>query len=191
MKIGVDMDSVIADLIPPMVAFHNERYHTDLTVSSHSNYNLSVVWKCDPTDVLFRIFEYYESPHFDRVMPIKGAVEGINRLSEKHELILITARPHRIEHKTHAWLQKHFHGKFNKILHTNLVSSKNETRKKKSQVCKEEGISAMIDDAPDYAIDCASEGIQVYLFPALWNKTIQPHKLIRPVSGWDEIVTLL
>ncbi len=191
MKIGVDMDSVLAEIMQPMVEFHNARYHTDLTFHDHTDYNLSKVWKCDPTDVLFRIFEYYESPYFDKVQPIEGAVEGIGRLSVSHDLYLITSRPHRIEHKTNAWLKKHFPDKFKKVLHTNQVSHSHEVRKTKSQVCKEEGISLMIDDAPDYAIDCAQAGIQVFLFPALWNKSVPEHKFIRPVAGWSEIVTLV
>jgi len=191
MKIGIDMDSVIAEIIAPMVEFHNERYHTNLTVEDHVAYDLSRVWKCDPTDVLSRIFEYYESPFFDKVQPVPGSQTAIRHLSRKHELILITSRPYVIEQKTREWLRVYFPGMFKKICHTNQVSRAHEERKRKSQVCRDEGISLMIDDAVDYALDCAEAGIQVYLFPALWNRKAPVHKRIQPVRGWDEIITLL
>lgn len=191
MKIGVDMDSVIAEIIQPMVEFHNARYHTRLTLADHVDYNLSAVWKCDPATVLERIYEYYESPYFDRVQPVVGSERGIEYLSRKHELVLITSRPHSIEEKTNCWLDKHFPGKFKKVLHTNQISHSHEKRKKKSEVCREEGIALMIDDAVDYAVDCAQAGIQVYLFREAWNINAPVHANIRPVAGWEEIISIL
>lgn len=191
MKIGIDMDSVIAEIMQPMVDFHNNRYHTNLTIDDHTDYNLSTVWKCDPSDVLFRIFEYYESSYFDSTLPVEGARKGIDYLSKKHELILITSRPHAIERKTIGWLDKYFPDKFKKVCHTNQVSHAHEKRRKKSEVCREEQITVMIDDAVDYAVDCAEAGIQVYLFPARWNTGFAARERIQPVSGWDEIISIL
>lgn len=191
MKIGIDMDSVLAEIMQPMVDFHNERYHTHLTLADHTDYDLSKVWKCDPAEVLPRIYEYYESSFFDGVLPVTGADKGIAYLAAKYDLYLITSRPHLVEDKTNRWIGRYFPGKFRKLLHTNQVSHAHEKRKKKSEVCREEGIGVMIDDAIDYAVDCAQAGIQVYLFSANWNRKYPAHKNIRKVGGWDEIISLL
>lgn len=191
MKIGIDMDSVLAELIGPMDEFHNALYHTSLTHGDHTDYNLSTVWKCGHEEVLPRILAYYDSPYFDKVVPIEGAVEAVARLSVRHELTLITSRPHTIEQKTIAWLDRYFPGRFKNVRHTNQVSHAHEKRKKKSEVCREEGVTLMIDDHIDYALDCAQVGIQVFLFPAMWNKKAPAHKLIRKVTGWEEITKLV
>lgn len=191
MKIGVDMDSVIAEIMQPMVDFHNERYHTHLTLADHDDYDLAKVWQCDPADVLPRIFEYYESSHFENTRPVNGSVRGIGYLAAKYDLYLITSRPHLVEGKTNSWINRYFPDKFRKVLHTNQVSHQHEKRKKKSEVCREEGITMMIDDAVDYAVDCAQAGIQVYLFSASWNRNYPKHENIRKVAGWEEIITLL
>lgn len=191
MKIGIDMDSVIAEILGPMVEFHNRKYFTTLTSEDHTMYDLSAVWRCSPNEVLTRIYEYYESSFFDSVQPVEGSLQGVEYLYKKYDLYLITSRPHIIENKTASWLNTFFPGKFKKICHTNQISQEHEIKKMKSTVCKEEGIMHMIDDAPDYALDCASVNIQVYLFSAPWNYNYPRHKHIKPVKGWDEIVQLL
>jgi len=188
MKIGVDMDSVLAEIILPLDTFHNNIYKTRISFSDHTVYRLDKLWNCSEKEVIRRIYEFYESPYFDRTKPIEGAKKGINILAKDHTLILISSRPIIIEHKSHEWLDIYFKNKFSKIVHTNQVSHKHETRKKKSEICVEEGISIMIEDHVDYALDCALAGIQVYLLPAPWNKNNNiTHSNIKRVNNWTEI----
>lgn len=192
MKIGVDMDSVLADIIPLLDLFHNENYKTSISNESHTDYNLSTIWNCSGEEVIRRIYEFYQSTYFDKILPIKGAKKNIDMLSRKHTLILITSRPFHIEEKSRSWLNTHFHGAFTKIIHTNQVSQKHESKKRKSEICLEEGIDVMVEDHLDYALDCAQAGIKVLLLPMPWNVNNKlEHSNITRVADWSEITTYL
>jgi len=188
MIIGVDMDSVLADIIPPMVAFHNEEYGTNLVSADHSDYNLTKVWNVAEDEVLRRVMRFYESHHFERTQPIRGAVEGITKLAQLHTLYLITARPVSIEHMTDSWLNKYLPGKFDKVLHTNLVSNKGETKIKKSALCTKHHVEIMIEDCVEYARDIAEAGVPVLLLEARWNRDHVPQDNITAVPTWKEVV---
>ncbi len=195
MNIGVDMDSVLAEIIEPLDSFHNIRYQTNLQFEDHSVYNLMGLWNCTETEMIDRIHEFYLSSYFAQTKPIKGAVEGITKLAKKNKLILITSRPLFIEDMSQKWLDNYFKGKFVKICHTNQVTQAHEKKIKKSDVCVRESVEIMIDDHLDYAYDCAQAGIQVLLFEAPWNKkrTIEKKykQNIKRVSNWTEITDLL
>jgi uncharacterized HAD superfamily protein len=193
MIIGVDMDSVIADILPTIDAFHNKKYGTTLIPDDHSSYDLSGYWNCTAEEVYRRIFEYYESDEFHSTPPVAGAQRALTQLSVHHELHLITARPYDIEQKTHDWLNTYFPAIFTHIHHTNLISKGGKGKSiKKSDVCKALGATLMIDDHIEYALDCAENGIETILFPAPWNagKSVS-HPKVKKVNNWDEIVNML
>lgn len=187
MKIGVDLDSVLADIMPPLIDFHNTHYGTKSKLEDHVVYDLTTVWKCTKEEVIERLFKFYDSPHMDMTKPIKGAQEGIDYLKSKHTLILITSRPHSIESKTIDWLDLHFPKSFNDVYHTNQVSRKGSVHKKKSQVCKEIGTQTMIEDCLEYALDVSQTGIPVYLFDSVWNQNVHLPSNITRFYEWKEI----
>lgn len=192
MKIGVDMDSVLAEIILPLDIFHNEIYKTAITYNDHTTYRLDKLWKCSEKEVIKRIYEFYNSSYFDKIKPVIGARKGTCALSKVHTLILISSRPTTIEHKSHEWLDIYFKDKFSKIVHTNQVSHKHERRKKKSEICMKEGIHTMIEDHVDFAFDCANAGIQVLLLSTPWNRKEKVmHPNIKRVNNWTEIIKYL
>jgi uncharacterized HAD superfamily protein len=67
MKIGIDMDSVLADITSSLNAFHNERYGTQCKVEDYLDYDLSTIWKCAPDEAYERVYAFYESPFMDMI----------------------------------------------------------------------------------------------------------------------------
>lgn len=193
MNIGVDMDSVIAEIIVPIDLFHNRKYKTNLSYNDHSVYDLRSIWQCNDEQVYERIFEFYHSPEFTKVKPIDGSQEAVKKLAKLHNLHLITSRPHDIEQKTKQWLNAFFPHQFVSVTHTNQVSkNKKEMSVKKSVIAKQLKIELMIDDHLTYALDCANNEINTLLFEAPWNKTYIPqHKFLTKVAGWSEILNRL
>ncbi len=191
MHIGVDIDSVIAEVTPQLFRFHNDIYKTKHTKRKHTTYDLSPFWKTSPEETLKRIYEFYDSPYFDLIKPVKGSIKGIRLLIRNHTLSAITSRPYYIEEKTVRWLNVHFPKRFSAIHHTNWVSSPTSPKKKKSEVCLELGIELLIDDHLDFAFDVASTGIPVFLFNQPWNQTKDLPKGVRRVYSWKEIVEIL
>ena len=193
MIIGVDMDSVIAEIIRPIDLFHNRQYGTNITYDDHESYDLRLYWNCSLEDMYRRIFEFYDSPEFEETKPVAGSQSALGILAEDHELHLITARPYDVEAQSRKWLDKHFPRIFKEIHHTNLISKGGkETSVKKSEICRKMGATVMIDDHIDYILDCAESAITSYLFPAPWNRGKKiVHPRIRQITGWEEAVELI
>jgi uncharacterized HAD superfamily protein len=192
MKIGIDMDSVIAEIMEPMYSFHNAKYKTNASPKDQNSYDLTSIWNCSHIEALNRINEFYASSYFHETKPVEGSVEGIKHLlRQHHQLILVTSRPPYMEQKSITWLNEHFKGSFIKVCHTNQVSHEHEKKRKKSEICLEENVEVMIEDHIDYAVDCASVGIRVFLFNMPWNQTKALPKGIRRVFSWKEIIGLL
>lgn len=188
MKIGVDLDSVLADIMNPLIRFHNTTYKKKHTIDDHNTYNLSLIWDVSEDEVVRRIYAFYESPYMDEIKPMKGSVEGVTHLSSIHDLHVITARPYDIEEKTIAWLDRYYPQKFKSIYHTNWVSSSKFKKRDKSELCIEYGVECMIEDHLDFAADIASKDIEVLLLDSPWNQVNVLPKGVKRVHSWQEIV---
>ena len=189
MNIGVDMDSVIAEIICPLDAFHNRKYKTAISYEDHILYDLSAIWMCSADEVYKRIFEFYDAPEFSKVKPIEGSQGGIKELARMHNLHLITSRPHDVEEQTKQWIHTFFPRVFTSITHTNQVSKNGKGKSmKKSAIGKQMKIDVMIDDHITYALDCADNEISTLLFEAPWNKSLTVnHSYMRRVASWQEV----
>jgi len=187
MRIGVDMDGIVADFTPKMIKHHNLVHNLHDPTSGYSVYDLTQPWQCSYEEMVKRIHEFYRSDLFKTIQPVKGAKTGIRHLSKKHELVLVTSRPYFIEQLSIDWLDQYFPGHFKKIVHTNQITQRNKKRRKKSEICLEEKIDLMIDDALEFAVDCATAGIKVLLFDAIWNQEKNLHQNITRIFGWKNI----
>jgi uncharacterized HAD superfamily protein len=187
MKIGVDMDSVIADIMTPLIKYKNKRHKTNFSLKHQTDYNLSNVWKISPKEVINTIFDFYYSHYMDYIIPMPGAKKGIKMLKKHHDLHVITSRPHEIEEKSRRWLDKHFPNKFSEVYFTNQLSRSGD-KKLKSHFCQKIGIELMIEDHLDFAYDCLSVNIPVILLDMPWNQKKNLPKEIKRVYSWEQIV---
>jgi hypothetical protein len=97
-----------------------------------------------------------------------GAYDALQRLKASHELAIVTSRQFAIQGATMEWLDANFPGTFSSV-HFGNHFAKAGTSRQKSEICREIGAHVLIDDNPTYALDCASNGMQVLLFN--WNLT--------------------
>ena len=171
MRIGLDLDSVLADIMSSLLEFHNKKYGTNTKPENQTEYYLGKLWGCDMEEAIRRVHEFYFSPEFEKIPVVKGALEGVNKLSKEHSLHIITSRPHIINNKTNRWIQKHFQNKIRSVHHTNQVSSKRSPKKLKSEICRELKLEVFVEDHVEYAADVASLGIKVFLLTTRWNKS--------------------
>ena len=191
MKIGIDMDAVVADMMTPLIDFCNIKYNTKTKLSDHNTYAIETIWNCTEEEAIERCFEFFRSDSMNLIKPIKGAIEGVELLSNSHELHIITSRPDFINENTNKWIEKHFPNKFKTINQTNQFSKKGSLKRKKSDICKELGVDLMIEDHLEYALDCASLNIKILLMDMPWNQTnILPKNIVR-VYSWNEIVGII
>jgi uncharacterized HAD superfamily protein len=131
-----------------------------------------------------RIREWHDSPHHDASSCIPGSEDAIEELAEEHELHIITSRPEVRRAQTAAWLERHFPGRFAGM---HFVGPSDGKHGSKVAVCKDLGISFLVDDALANARAVAEAGIPVLLLDAPWNQEPVEPPVIR-VAGWDEAV---
>lgn len=182
------MDSVLADLGPSLVEFHNKKYGTHLVLEDHFVFDLTKIWLCPEEEVIRRVHEFYETSYFDNTLPIEGSQEGIAYLKSKYDLHLITSRPNHIEKKSVGWLNYYFPNSFKMIHHTNQMGKKGSAYRTKSQVCNENDVSMIIEDALHNAEDCVKAGVKVFLFSQPWNNEKKNLPIgIKRVKDWKDI----
>lgn len=175
--------------MPPLIAYHNDHFGTKLRLEDYAEYELSKTWNCSPAESIERGYSFYRSSYMDKIKPVVGASIGIQYLRQKkHELAIITSRPHFIDGITKRWIEKHFPDQFTAIHHTNQFSHRHETKVKKSTVCRQLGIELILEDHLEYAFDCAEANIKVFLFTMPWNKKENNlHKNITRIHSWRDI----
>lgn len=188
--IAVDFDEVTADFISYFIYFHNLMYKTNLKRTQVSSYYLHQAFETSKEEMGIRFAEFRSLKLLEQLKPAKGAIAGINKLIELgFSPNFVTARPQAIEGETRVWFGKYFENRKFPIYFTHEASGR--PKLKKSEICKSIGARILIDDHIENALDCAENGIKVFLFDAPWNQTEDlPEGVIR-VKSWKEIISKL
>lgn len=106
--------------------------------------------------------EFYRSPEFVQLQPIRHSQVGIVRLrGQSKKLYAVTGRQDSAREKTELWLDQHFPGMFDDLIITNSYT---EHEIKKVDVCKSLALNLIIDDNIDTCIECAQSGIRARNF---------------------------
>jgi uncharacterized HAD superfamily protein len=184
MKIGIDIDEIIAEFARGYLRLYNKKYEKNLKFEELFTYVLCEPLKISQEVSLELADEYYSSENFDKIDLVDGAEEGVRKLNQDHELIFITARPSHIKEKTKLFLKKLFPD-----LNLDIVYSKNmwEEGLLKSEICNNQKCNVLIEDDLRHALDCVENGIKVILLDKPWNQKIKHENMIR-VKNWDEIL---
>lgn len=190
--IAVDADEILAAFLEHFINYHNLKYKTSLKKDDVKSFKLEELFGIKEDDVLSRMNEYYESGEVLKIELVEGSIEGIESLLKKgYELQIITARPPHYKKDTIEWVRKYFPDKFKEIHFAFNPFNKHSEKSTKAEICKQIGAKVLIDDNLVNALDCAGNGITVYLMDAPWNQTEDlPVKVVR-VKSWKEITEQL
>ncbi len=192
--IAVDNDDVIFECVEAIFKYHNAVYKTNFLVKDQLVYGLRQTFGCDEEEETKRIFDFFESDYFSQMKPFPGALSALKKLKKDFKLVVVTARPTVIRQKTVDAIQHHFPDIFESVYLTNGFS-KEGTKKTKSEVCKELGVSLLIDDSYDNAQECKKAGLEVILFQRPWNQHLTKKELTKqgiiPAKNWPEVVQVI
>lgn len=190
--IGIDLDDVLLDFNTAICSYHNERYTPTYSRDSIRSFYLEDTWQCTREEAHRRILEFYETPEHRKALPVFGAKEALEELSQSYRFLVVTAKPQYLETMTREWCQTYFPNVFQEICFTNLFGGKeSHIKRSKGEVCQELGIDTFIEDAPHHALDAAQTGIPVLLYDAPWNQGMKWHPNITRVYSWEEIAAKL
>ena len=185
MKIGIDIDEVLADFMSSFVNYYNKEESTNIKRSDFESY---LLWKTiggTKESTIQRVYEFYNSPEFNKIRPVKDSQYSVNVLNKESELIVITSRPHEMHDKTIEWLDNHFPNAFSEIEFTNEWAGGLIKPKRKKDVCLDYKIDFLLEDSMDYAKECADNGTEVLLFDCPWNQEEKLPNKIKRVYSWN------
>jgi uncharacterized HAD superfamily protein len=189
MKIAIDLDEVMACLLESVNDYYNKKNKTNFKVKDFYTYDWWSVWNISQEEAIEEFFIFMKSNLSKQIKPVKDAIESINILKDKFEIIVITARQEEFKEQTEEWIKKHFPGLEQSVYFTN-VYSRSFKPSKKSDVALKLGVNTIIEDQVVHAYDCANKGIKVILLDSPWNQDVSG-KNIERVYSWDEIIKKL
>ncbi len=109
MRLGIDLDGVVADFTGGWIRLYNEEYGTELRPEQIERWHgvldithfesKSGFWRWARRGQGPSIFRYFD--------PYPDALERLAELDRQHEVVIITTKPSWAVHDTYAWLAEH------------------------------------------------------------------------------------
>lgn len=109
MRLGIDLDGVIADFTAGWQRFYNEEFGTDLRVEDSQAWNdvVDLTHFADIDEFWDWSSDLEGHSLFWHLEPYPGAVESLHQLdADGHQLVVITQKPEFAIADTHEWLQR-------------------------------------------------------------------------------------
>jgi len=175
MKIGIDIDNVIAntfrDLLPHFNRFVGKEADPIEVIR---------MMREDKLKMLAYYFDAWRKRIMTRVTPMEGAAETIRDWHKQHAIKLITSRLTLFNRQTREWLHRHA------VPYHELHHAKEKTKHTKAGGCH-----VFIEDNPDECEVLAHHCERVLLFDHPWNRREFSAKNIIRVKDWKEIRDLI
>lgn len=195
-RIGVDLDETLAATFALGLEYYHDHWLLgevkDFSEITEHNFadipNTGITQAIN--DSCWDAFE--SSKKVMEALPIPGSQEGIDMLlKQQKELWIITARRSDTKRKenTYRWLETYF-PRFQPS-HVYFTDGDTMAAIPKSQICRDLGITLLIDDNMENAIDAVTHGITCILPEKPWNREKKyVHPLLYRVKNWKEILSL-
>lgn len=170
-KIAVDQDQVLADLLEEWLNRYNNDYNDNLKKEDIIHWNWSDIVKLECGN---KIYDYLDDTDmFENLKVIDDSVEVVKELSNGYEIFIVTA-PWNVDNikPKYKWLQKHFP----------FVDEKNYVFTRNKSIINAD---ILIDDKPENLL--GFKGFRI-LFDAPHNKT---ETRLNRVNNWLEIKEIL
>jgi uncharacterized HAD superfamily protein len=190
MLIAVDVDDTIADFMSSLIEFHNNSYNTSLTKNQFFTYDFWKIWGGTKEEAIAKVDDYAKTDYFKDIKPLHQAVECINALKQRHNLVVITSRPNGVVKQTKEWIDRYFPNIFSRIYYTYNIYRKDHA-KTKEDVCLELGVDIIIEDNLIHSIDCAKKGIKALLLNHPWNQCGELPENVTRANDWNEILRII
>ncbi|MFA5746416.1 MAG: NIF family HAD-type phosphatase [Candidatus Pacearchaeota archaeon] len=189
-KIAIDLDDTLVSTVNLLV----KEMLKDRSFPAFRGYHSIKDFSFDEEMALYKyIRTTVNKQDIKKFKPIPGCVSVVKELSKTYDLYLVTARTKNVKKHTRDWISHHFPNCFKKIIFGQYLKE-GEFKKTKGEICKELGISLIIDDRYDYCLDCHKHGIRAIVFDYkgnyVWSKGKLP-KEIKIIKNWKEVSEII
>jgi len=188
--IAVDIDDVLAAENEGIREFTNRKYglnHTpeDYLIEGDFKGYWEKIWQLNETEAKKHYEDFLKSSTKAHLQVVDGAVSALSKLKSRYDLVVISSRFGPAINISKPWIEEHFPDTFRAV---ELIAQRNEATTK-ADVCKELGVSYLIDDDPAACNLVAREGIKVLLFGDYgWSRNVGLHQGIVRVKNWQEVL---
>lgn len=204
MRIGVDLDDVIAECAVPYLKAFAERFSLELPTGDDLGWHtLARIEEVSAEEKdRFRI-ELYDGPFFGELEAYADSPAVLERMARAgHQVHYITARNERRRVVTETWLREKGLLQHAKSVHLKphwdvpdrqLPSGRYDatgSARYKVRLAAELALDAFCEDDVVIGRALAEAGIQVWLFDRTWNRDLV-HPRIARVAGWTELAERL
>lgn len=180
MKVGIDIDGVLANSFPLWVQELNQYFNSNKVLEEVNL--LSIIKTYDITPGELEVFLGQRGRFLmSAPSPFEGAAYYLTRIKRCHDIFIITARHKKYVQETKSWLQQHG------ILYDDLILLGSYEKK---EACIANGLDVMIEDTLEIGIELCAAGIPVILMDAPYNQGHLPELICRRRS-WSEIYRTL
>jgi uncharacterized HAD superfamily protein len=162
MKLAIDIDGTIADLVSALLPQLNKHFNTNIQPEQVTDYNLASLYNI-PQPIWESFFRTQEVNNiYRRLSPIPNSVDALNRIANLgHNILILTSRPVQYYHQTEKWLLDHNYT-FHALLHTNNAPKYHYARYYNCQLA--------IDDNPEDIYGYAASNIDCIAFAQSYNE---------------------
>jgi len=169
LRVGVDIDGVLNDILSICVEGLNDYLEVTLTTEDMTNYNFAKSYQV-PQEKVVEFFIREETNILKNAVPQQNAAETLSKMKKQHQIKV-----------TEEWLEKH------EIAYDKLIMVGSSDKR---EACLKERIDVLIEDSLDNALMVNGQGIPVMLMNAPHNQGKLPQGITR-VSCWLEAEQLL
>lgn len=187
LRIGIDVDGSVTEIIAPMVRFLRAQGIAVPPYEKTYDYDLSKVWGCSSEEGVRRVVSFYDSEEFRCLTPMACVPESFARLFPPHEGYLITARPTSVEHVTRSFFDNYLAGRCKEMYHLGEYIG-NGPKQTKSRLALKLELDLFVEDALHQAEQIAAVGVPVLLMTQPWNKSASLSLGITRVDNWSDVV---
>jgi len=177
MRLGIDLDGVVADFNKGWVTRYNADFGAALSSSDITSWDAAAdLTHFDDMGGFWRWARGGDGGSvFRHLEPYPGAIETLERLQRNHEVVIITTKPRWAVYDTFAWIAEH-------RVPTMEVHM---TEAKWRVPC-----DVYLDDAPHQLLDLHRNRPEAVVcrFVRAWNAPIPG---VRDVRDWDEFLALV
>jgi len=179
MRIAIDVDGVLADQVKSILVRLNAKYGRQWTHEDVKKWDQEF----EDTDIEKEINKaLLEKNYILEMETLPGAREAVATLSQRHWIMIASARPAETKEFTLRWLRKHFDNNFKKFINTgNTVKADLDA-------------DALIDDNLDnISAFTSNKGVGI-LYSQPWNRErekLEPMIKVGKVwvcNGWIEVI---
>ncbi|TFF90566.1 MAG: hypothetical protein EU548_02355 [Promethearchaeota archaeon] len=181
MKVAIDVDGVLLDLMVEFCDIFNERYGTTYTKEDVAHWEFFHDWNVTE-EVVYEIFhEIYEN---SEVVPFidRNAPEILESLHQNHLLDIVSARTFRFKVELKNALETH--GIIKGVHYRNLVLVENKPYDLKLTL----DYDIYVDDNPNLCIPIKKSSEKILLlYDQPWNQNVKASMNVLRVMNWKEI----